>query len=171
MALAYALEHIEANNLARLTNYGEFLASHPPTHEVRIFENSSWSCAHGVERWKSDCGCNSGGHPGWNQHWRAPLRAGLGLAARRAGAVLASSAGAKLFRDPGGPGTNTSKWSSTARPESIDAFFGAQATRRSNHEAQVEALKLHGTPAPRHAHVHQLRLVLRRAFGHRNRAE
>ncbi len=50
MALAYALDYIESNNLARLTNYGEYLERHPPTHEVEIFENSSWSCVHGIER-------------------------------------------------------------------------------------------------------------------------
>jgi hypothetical protein len=77
MALAYALHHIESNNLAKLTNYGEYLEKHPPTHEVEIIENTAWSCSHGVGRWSRDCGCNSGGKPGWNQAWRAPLRAAL----------------------------------------------------------------------------------------------
>jgi alpha-amylase/alpha-mannosidase (GH57 family) len=77
MALAYALHHIEANKLTRITNYGEYLERHPPTHEVEIIENSSWSCAHGIERWRNDCGCNSGMRPGWNQGWRAPLRDAL----------------------------------------------------------------------------------------------
>ena len=77
MALAYALNYIESNNLARLTNYSEYLERHPPTHEVQIFENSSWSCIHGIDRWRSDCGCNSGAHPEWNQAWRAPLRKAL----------------------------------------------------------------------------------------------
>ncbi len=77
MALAYALNYIESKGLATLTNYGEYLEKHPPTHEVQIFENSSWSCIHGIERWKSNCGCNSGGHPGWDQEWRGPLRDAL----------------------------------------------------------------------------------------------
>jgi len=77
MALAYALHYIEAQGLARLTNYGEFLERHPPEREALIFEGSSWSCAHGVERWRSDCGCNTGAHPTWNQSWRAPLRGAL----------------------------------------------------------------------------------------------
>lgn len=77
MALAFALRHIEESSLATLTNYGEYLEKYPPDHEVTIYERSSWSCAHGVERWRSDCGCNSGGHGGWNQAWRAPLRNAL----------------------------------------------------------------------------------------------
>ena len=74
MALAFALNNIETSQLARLTNYAEYLEKHPPTQEAKVIGNSSWSCVHGVERWRSDCGCNSGGHSGWNQQWRAPLR-------------------------------------------------------------------------------------------------
>jgi len=77
MALSYALHQIETNKLARLTNYGEYLTINPPTHEVEILENTAWSCSHGVGRWDTDCGCNSGGKPDWNQSWRAPLRKAL----------------------------------------------------------------------------------------------
>lgn len=77
MALAYALEFIEYNNLAQITNYGEYLEKFEVTHELQIHDNSSWSCVHGVERWRSNCGCNSGGHSNWNQEWRGPLRHSL----------------------------------------------------------------------------------------------
>ncbi len=76
MGLAYALHTIEENELANLTIYGEYLKKHPPRHEVEILQNSSWSCAHGVERWRADCGCRIGGHD-WHQKWRAPLREAL----------------------------------------------------------------------------------------------
>src|SRR5581483_2541462 len=66
MALAYALEYIEANKLARITNYGQYFALHPPTQEIQIKERTSWSCAHGVGRWEANCGCNSG-HTSWTQ--------------------------------------------------------------------------------------------------------
>ncbi|MBL7825060.1 MAG: DUF3536 domain-containing protein [Saprospiraceae bacterium] len=73
MALADAMNYIEDHGEASLTNYGQFLELFPPTWEVQIHENSSWSCVHGVERWRADCGCNSG-KPGWHQRWRKPLR-------------------------------------------------------------------------------------------------
>jgi alpha-amylase/alpha-mannosidase (GH57 family) len=76
MALAYAIRRIERDKLARITNYGEYLELHPPTHEVMIREKTAWSCAHGVERWRSNCGCNSG-NTHYHQEWRAPLRQAL----------------------------------------------------------------------------------------------
>ncbi len=77
MALTYALHHIESKKLAQLTNYSEYLTINPPTHEVEILSNTAWSCSHGLGRWSINCGCNSGGKPGWNQSWRAPLRDAL----------------------------------------------------------------------------------------------
>jgi len=83
MALAYCLRYIEKNELTQLTNYTQYLSMFEPEYEVEIHENSSWSCAHGVERWRSNCGCHTGGGPNWNQKWREPLRNALDQARDR----------------------------------------------------------------------------------------
>ena len=77
MALAYMFNHVEQNELAKLTIYGEFLAKNPPTHEARIIENTSWSCSHGIERWKDHFGCRLDRKKDWNQKWRKYLRESL----------------------------------------------------------------------------------------------
>jgi alpha-amylase/alpha-mannosidase (GH57 family) len=98
MALAYALEHIENKKLAKLTNYGEFLERNPPQWEAQIYENTAWSCVHGVERWRSNCGCNSG-RLGWTQEWRKPLREALDWLRDEVAPLFEKSA-AKYVRDP-----------------------------------------------------------------------
>lgn len=77
MALAFCLDYIDEHKQANITNYAEYISKVPPTYEAEIHENSSWSCVHGVERWRNDCGCNSGGKANWNQKWRKPLREAL----------------------------------------------------------------------------------------------
>jgi len=99
MALAYALDHIECGGLAKITNYGEFLEQHPPEQEVEILENTAWSCVHGVGRWATNCGCNSGGHSDWNQEWRAPLRAAMDWLRDEIAPRYESMAG-RFFKDP-----------------------------------------------------------------------
>ncbi|MGI0052735.1 MAG: DUF3536 domain-containing protein, partial [Thermoplasmata archaeon] len=117
MALAFALREIGKRSDLQLTNYGEFLERHPPAYEVELKLPSAWSCAHGVERWRSDCGCNSGMHPGWNQAWRTPLREALdGLRDRiRPGADRAL---AELVTDP-----------ARAREEYVDLLIGRTEPR------------------------------------------
>lgn len=97
MALAFCLEHIDKLPGVALTNYGQFLALFPPEYEVEINENSSWSCVHGVERWRSNCGCNSG--KGYSQNWRGPLREALDWL-RDTMIEIFEAEGRKLFHDP-----------------------------------------------------------------------
>ena len=99
MALAYAIDYINDRKLSRVTNYAQFLAENPPTHEVEVVENTAWSCSHGVGRWERDCGCNTGSSPGWNQQWREPLRSALDWL-RDACASIFETQGLAVLRDP-----------------------------------------------------------------------
>jgi hypothetical protein len=99
MALAYVLDQARSGRDGlTLTNYATFLEADWPRRFVRIREASAWSCAHGVERWRSDCGCTTGGHPGYNQKWRAPLREALNLLKARLDAHFFAM-GKPLFAD------------------------------------------------------------------------
>jgi hypothetical protein len=102
--LAYALAHEAKRRGLWVTNYGELLDHHPAEIEVEIAlgddgKGSSWSCAHGVGRWSRDCGCHTGGKAGWNQRWRAPLRAAFDYLHDEAAQLFEDQAG-DLLDDP-----------------------------------------------------------------------
>lgn len=140
MALAYALGYIESGQVARLTNYGEFLDRHPPTWEADIAENTAWSCAHGVERWRSDCGCNSG-RPGWRQLWRGPLRQALDDL-RDAVAPLYARHGAALFSDPVAARNDYVRVLLERTAESQDRFLARHVRGPLDDDARRRALEL-----------------------------
>lgn len=98
MALAFCLDYIEKEGRAKLTNYGQFLELCPPQDEAQIIENSSWSCVHGVERWRDNCGCNTG-KPGWHQLWRKPLRDALDWLRENTEIIFEQEA-SKVLKDP-----------------------------------------------------------------------
>ena len=99
MALAYVLaQTFFGRDEIKLTNFGAYLAERPPRRKVRLVEPSSWSCFHGVERWRADCGCTTGDAEGWNQRWRGPLRVGLDRMKQAIDAHF-FSAGPAFFKD------------------------------------------------------------------------
>jgi alpha-amylase/alpha-mannosidase (GH57 family) len=141
MALAYALDHVESNNLARLTNYGEYLENHAPAHEVEIYENSSWSCIHGIERWRSDCGCNSGGHAGWNQGWRKPLRQALDWLRDTLAPAYEKNA-RSLLRDPWKARDHYIQVVLDRSSKNVEDYLSLNASRKLEDKEKVTALKL-----------------------------
>jgi alpha-amylase/alpha-mannosidase (GH57 family) len=141
MALTYALQRIENEKLAELTNYGQFLERYPADHFVEIVENSSWSCVHGVERWRSNCGCNSGGHAGWNQEWRAPLRAALDWLRDKVNPLFEEKA-SSLLKNPWDARDEYIQVILNRSDASVEAFFSKHATHPLSLEEQVAALKL-----------------------------
>jgi alpha-amylase/alpha-mannosidase (GH57 family) len=141
MALAYALSTISRKKLATLTNYAQYLALFPPDHVVEILENTSWSCAHGVERWRSDCGCQAGGKPGWHQHWRQPLREALDWL-RDHLAELFQDEGRKLFNQPWEARNGYITVILDRSRANVERFFEQHAVRHLSDAERVEAIKL-----------------------------
>jgi hypothetical protein len=140
MALAYALEHVEREEMAILTNYALFLEKFPPEFEAEIVEDSSWSCVHGVERWRSNCGCNSG-RQGWNQEWRAPLREALDFL-RDAVAPEYERQAADLLKDPWAARDAFVEVILDRSDESLARFLAEHASRELNHDETVRVLEL-----------------------------
>jgi alpha-amylase/alpha-mannosidase (GH57 family) len=104
ICLAHALEMEAPAQGFKITNHGEYLDEYPAIFEVEINngpggEGTSWSCPHGVGRWIRDCGCHTGGEPGWNQKWRAPLRQALDFLRDENAAYFETIRGT-LFIDP-----------------------------------------------------------------------
>jgi alpha-amylase/alpha-mannosidase (GH57 family) len=140
MALAYMLRLIEQDKSVRLTNYGAFLEQFPPEYECQVEENTSWSCAHGVERWRSNCGCN-GGRAGWNQLWREPLRAALDLLRDRV-AQLTDREGSKFFTDVWAARDAYIRVILNRTPETVSGFLEDQQSRVLDSVDRVRALEL-----------------------------
>ncbi|MBM3957621.1 MAG: DUF3536 domain-containing protein, partial [Gemmatimonadetes bacterium] len=141
MALAAALRQIESSTDARLTVYGQYLEKHPPAHEVEILENTSWSCEHGVERWRADCGCNSGRHPSWRQHWRGPLRRAFDWLRDAVAPKYESEAGG-LFHDPWVARDDYISVMLDRSRENVNQFLQEHASRPLTVAEAIRAIKL-----------------------------
>ena len=168
MALAYAFHYLESRNLARITIYGEYLSSYPPTHQVEIIENTSWSCPHGVERWRNDCGCCTRGssiqmtppHPPGSpspikdtppneksceiisqQKWRAPLREAMDWLCQKL-AILYADRMNVYVSDPWKAREDYIDIILDRSAGNIESFFSNHAVRTLSKEDKVQVLKL-----------------------------
>ena len=141
MALAYLLRVKALQDGFIVTNYAEFLDKFPPKCEVEIKQASSWSCFHGVGRWKEDCGCSTGGHAGWNQKWRKPLREALDYL-RDELVVLCETEGEKYFVDFWKARNNYIDVILDRNEFSINKFFAQNLKPNLNEEDKVNAMKL-----------------------------
>jgi alpha-amylase/alpha-mannosidase (GH57 family) len=126
MVLAAALERIERERPFQLTSYADYLERFPPEFSAEIVAPSSWSCGHGVERWRSDCGCTTPTQPGWHQKWRRPLREAMDELCAELGLIYEREAG-EWLRDP---------WA--ARDDYIQVILNR------SHEQVAEFMSRHG---------------------------
>jgi alpha-amylase/alpha-mannosidase (GH57 family) len=141
MALAYCLDFIESRHLAKITNYGEYLEKHPPTHQVEIFNNSSWSCIHGVERWRENCGCYSGMHQGWQQAWRKPLREAMD-SLRNTLIPLYEGKAKKYLKDPWKAREDYIEVILDRADKNVEEYFKKNGAKELTKDEKITVLKL-----------------------------
>jgi alpha-amylase/alpha-mannosidase (GH57 family) len=146
MALAYALKEGFSSRGFEMINYGAFLKRFPPVYEVEIDEGpkgegTSWSCAHGVNRWKEDCGCSTGGRAGWNQKWRKPLREALDLLRDELRSVFEKE-GEKIFKDVWEARNGYIEVILDRSPERVKSFFEKYGVEGLDQEGRIKGLKL-----------------------------
>lgn len=141
MALAYAIYTIEQQGLAKLTNYGQFLELYPPTYEAQIINNTSWSCVHGVDRWKAHCGCSLGTKRGYKQYWREHLRNAFDWLRDRL-AERFDHYGRRYFNDPWHVRNHFIEVISDRSGENVERFFKEYGVRSLSADETTTALKL-----------------------------
>jgi alpha-amylase/alpha-mannosidase (GH57 family) len=146
MALAYALNEGFSSRGLEIINYGAFLKRFPPVYEVEINEGprgegTSWSCAHGVARWKEDCGCSTGGRDGWNQKWRKPLREALDLLRDELSPIFEREGG-KIFKDVWEARNGYIEVILDRSPEGMKRFFERYGVESLDEKDRIKGLKL-----------------------------
>src|SRR5262249_51346592 len=139
MALAAAVRQLEASGDVTLTSYGAVLAAHPPTQTIDIKESSSWSCVHGVERWRADCGCRFRGDT--QQGWRRPLRESLDWLRDEIDAFY-ETRGAIWLKDPWGARDDYIGVILDRSPRRLDEFFGRHQRLALDATARLETRRL-----------------------------
>lgn len=139
-ALASALEALEARDDVRLESYASFLARNPPAEEITIVEPSSWSCVHGVERWRSACGCGLEPEPAGGREWRRPLRDAMTWLAGELHRIYEDQAGG-FFADPWAVRDAYGEVVEASKDEKA-RFVEERATRTLSPEERGRALEL-----------------------------
>jgi len=124
-----------------VTNLAAYLETHRPTWEVELFPQSAWSCSHGVGRWRDDCGCSTGGGPGWNQRWRRPLREGLDRLRDALGEIIVEEGG-PLLRDVWAARDDYIEVLLDPGQGAREAFFDRHGKRPLDGEERARALRL-----------------------------
>jgi alpha-amylase/alpha-mannosidase (GH57 family) len=146
MALVFALKEGFPSRGFEIINYGAYLKRFPPVYEVEIDEGpkregTSWSCTHGVGRWKEDCGCSTGGREGWNQKWRKPLREALDFL-RDELASLYEKEGEKIFNDVWGARNGYIEVILDRSSEKVRRFFETFSVKGLDEKGRIRGLRL-----------------------------
>ncbi|MGB4595074.1 MAG: DUF3536 domain-containing protein [Anaerolineaceae bacterium] len=91
--LTYIMEQGEGRHDIDWTWPEKWLLENQVTAMAKLNDNTSWSCLHGVERWKGQCGCTP------HAEWKQPMRFGLDRLAEWIDEVYVDEVGS-IMADP-----------------------------------------------------------------------
>ncbi|MEM2796340.1 MAG: DUF3536 domain-containing protein [Candidatus Hadarchaeales archaeon] len=139
--LSKCIDVLSGKDNVQLTIPAEYLEHNPPRAEVEIRENTSWSCFHGVERWRRNCGCNTGMHPNWSQEWREPLRKAMEWLNRHLIEIYECFS-SEYLKDSWAARDDYIEILADRSPENIEKFFSKHARRRLTQEEKIKVTLL-----------------------------
>ncbi len=137
--LAYAFTVEFPKKGWNVSNYGHYLSINPPNWELKIKSVTSWSCAHGVDRWQDDCGC--GGGTNIRLKWRRPLRDSLNWLRDRLTEIYEVQ-GRNLFCDPWTTRDEYIQIILDRSTDNIDKFLLRQQSHPLSQIERLDALRL-----------------------------
>jgi len=132
--LARAFITLERRDDIIVTSCEQYLASRPAEGIVNLPAPSSWSCPHGVDRWRDGCGCRMDSHT--NQKWRAPLRDAMLFVNNHVNSVYDRFA-PPLVKDPTGVLTAGIRVLIDSEPSTQEAFFDKFKVSDKNSRASL----------------------------------
>ncbi len=138
--LSNLIDKIAGEKKFRITNFAAFLEDNSPKFEIEIISPSSWSCPHGVGRWKDDCGCRI--NPQFkSQLWRKHLRESLDKLSLKIDACYAENA-KEYFTNPWEARDKYILCSKTEHATEIKRFLTANSKKTLSAKDSRAALKL-----------------------------
>lgn len=138
-ALVDVISRARESGEVKIGNFASVLAAAGEVPFVTVREPTSWSCAHGVERWRSACGCRMAPHLDSQQRWRGPLRDALETLAAGLDEAFATLAPGRLSEPRR---ARAALGDVLGNPSGLEDFAGRAAGGTRRGERRDEALAL-----------------------------
>lgn len=135
--LARALSILERRSDLEIVNCAQYLAAHPAAGSFEINSATSWSCHHGIERWRSNCGCRIDANT--SQEWRAPLRTAMDFVKTHVDLLYDRNA-AQLVADPVAALKQSIRLAFDANPAIHEEFYFRHKVGGDDHQLQLARL-------------------------------
>jgi len=143
MTLSHSFKHELKKKNIQIISLEEYLSLYPSEYEIELAkgpdeDGTSWSCSHGLRRWKGGCPCGDEGK--YNTNWRLPLRNAVEWL-REVLSDIYKEEGKNLFPDIWKARNEYIFYLKNKKQESFEIFLKENAFNLNN-EQKEKAIKL-----------------------------